>query len=101
MVKITEEQVMEKLKQVYDLEIGYDIVSLGFIYKVSVDDNNNIHILNTLTTAACPLSGFLVEEIKNKVKTMEGVGDVEVELTFDPPWTPDMATEEVRNALGI
>jgi len=101
MAKITEEQVMEALKQVYDMEIGFDVVSLGLIYGVDVDEENNVKVTMTLTTPMCPLAGFIVEEARSKVQEVEGVNDVDVDLTFDPPWSPEKASEEIRNVMGL
>jgi len=101
MPDVGKENIMDALKEVYDLEIGFDIVSLGLIYKVDVDDNNNVHILMTLTTPMCPMAGFIIDNAKEKVKEIKEVNEVEVELTFDPPWDPQMASEEVKNLLGL
>ena len=81
------------------MEIGFDIVSLGLIYNVEVDENNNVHILMTMTT---PVSvGGLIVEMRRKVKEIENGNDVDIELTFDPPWNPEMASDEVRMLLGL
>jgi len=101
MKKIDKETIINSLRQVYDLEIGFDIVSLGLIYNVEVDENNNVHILMTMTTPMCPLIGLIVENAKEKVKEIENVNDVDIELTFDPPWNPEMASDEVRMLLGL
>ncbi|AEX86313.1 aromatic ring hydroxylase [Marinitoga sp. 1135] len=101
MAKITKEDVMNALKNVYDMEIGFDVVSLGLIYDVNVDEENNVHVLMTLTTPMCPLAGMITEDAKNKVGSIEGVKSVKVELTFDPPWDPSKASDEVRTILGI
>jgi len=101
MQKIDKETVFNSLKEVYDIEIGFDIVSLGLVYNVEVDDNNNVHILLTMTTPMCPLIGLIIENVKEKVKGLENVNDVEVELTFDPPWDPSMASDKVRMLLGL
>jgi metal-sulfur cluster biosynthetic enzyme len=101
MEKVTEEQVMEALKQVYDMEIGFDIVSLGLIYGVDIDEENNVKVTMTLTTPMCPLAGFIVEEARSKVQEVEGVNDVDVDLTFDPPWSPEKASDEIRNIMGL
>lgn len=98
---VTKDDVMEALKQVYDLEIGFDIVSLGLIYGVEVDEDSNVKIAMTMTTPMCPLAGFMTEDAKSKVEAVEGVNSVKVELTFDPPWTPDKASDEIRNIMGI
>ncbi|MGM0640083.1 MAG: metal-sulfur cluster assembly factor [Thermotogota bacterium] len=101
MPKVTEEQVIKALENVYDMEIGFDVVSLGLIYNVDIDDNNNVHVDMTLTTPMCPLAGMMVEDAKSKVSQVEGINEVDVELTFDPPWDPSKASEEVRRLLGI
>ena len=98
---VTKEHVMDALKQVYDLEIGFDIVSLGLVYGVEIDEDSNVKIMMTMTTPMCPLAGFMTEDARSKVETVEGVNNVRVELTFDPPWTPDMASDEIRNIMGI
>ena len=86
MPKVTEEQVMNALGNVYDMEIGFDVVSLGLIYNVDIDEENNVHVDMTLTTPMCPLAGMMVEDAKSKVSEVEGINEVDVELTFDPPW---------------
>lgn len=101
MGKITQEDVFKALSNVYDMEIGFDIVSLGMIYEVKVDEQDNVNVIMTLTTPMCPLAGFITEDARSKVKAVSGVNDVKVELSFDPPWSPDMAKEEVRRVLGI
>ncbi|MBO8167145.1 MAG: aromatic ring hydroxylase [Thermotogae bacterium] len=98
---VTKEQVMEALKQVYDLEVGFDVVSLGLVYGVEVDNENNVKVTMTMTTPMCPLAGFILEDARSKVQEVEGVNNVDMELTFDPPWTPDMASDEVRKVLGL
>ncbi|HON28987.1 MAG TPA: metal-sulfur cluster assembly factor [Mesotoga infera] len=99
-MSITKEKVMEALSQVYDLEIGFDIVSLGLIYAVEVEDSN-VRIKMTMTTPMCPLAGLMLEDARRKVSEIEGIKDVKMELTFDPPWTPEMASDDVRKILGL
>ena len=99
-MKITKEKVMEALGQVYDLEIGFDIVSLGLIYGVEVEDSN-VRIKMTMTTPMCPLAGLMLEDARRKVSEIEGIKDVKIELTFDPPWTTEMASDDVRKILGL
>ncbi|HOI35565.1 MAG TPA: metal-sulfur cluster assembly factor [Mesotoga infera] len=99
-MSITKEKVMEALSQVYDLEIGFDIVSLGLIYAVEVEDSD-VRIKMTMTTPMCPLAGLMLEDARRKVSEIEGIKDVKIELTFDPPWTPEMASDDVRKILGL
>jgi metal-sulfur cluster biosynthetic enzyme len=84
MIKKTD--IIKELKKVIDPHIGIDIYTLGFIYNIDIDKKNNVKILMTLTTPACPLASFLLKEVHDAVKSLSGVGEVEVELTFDPPW---------------
>lgn len=93
--------VWNKLKEVIDWEIGLDVVTLGLVYSIEVDDQNNVKVLMTMTTPMCPLAGGIMSDAEMKVKSIEGIGNVEVELTFDPPWTPDRIDPVVRKQLGI
>lgn len=98
---VTKEKVLEALKEVIDFEIGLDVVSLGLVYDVVVDEENNVTITMTMTTPACPLAGLILQDAEDKVRQIEGVKDVKINLTFDPPWTPDRMSEEVRKKFGI
>ncbi|MEJ5257164.1 MAG: metal-sulfur cluster assembly factor [Fervidobacterium sp.] len=93
--------VWNKLKEVIDWEIGLDVVTLGLVYDINIDDQNNVKITMTMTTPMCPLAGGIMGDAEMKVRTVEGVNNVEVELTFDPPWTPDRIDPVVRKQLGI
>lgn len=111
MLVITKSQVYQQLSKVIDPELHIDIVSMGLIYDVTIgkiqqpdgSELSKIHILMTLTTPGCPLIGILNQMIKEEVIQIPGVGedDIEIELTFDPPWVPDMMTEEARAELGL
>ena len=100
-VKITKEQVLEKLKKVYDPEIPVSVVDLGLIYDVQVNEKNEVHVRMTLTAPGCPMGSFIAQQAEWAISELEGVEDVTVELTFDPPWTPDMLTEEGKKLLGM
>ena len=100
-MSVTKEAVMKALGEVYDLEIGFDIVSLGLIYGVEVQENNDVRVKMTMTTPMCPLAGLMLEDARRKVSEIEGIGEVKMELTFDPPWTPEMASDDVRKMQGI
>jgi metal-sulfur cluster biosynthetic enzyme len=95
----TRENVIEVLKTVLDPELGIDIWNLGMIYEVGVDENGKVKIVMTLTTMGCPLFEELEGEIKEKVKNLQGVTDVDVQLVFNPPWTPEFMTEEGKLLL--
>lgn len=95
------EKVVDVLRTIYDPEIPVDIYELGLIYDVHVSDDVDIKILMTLTSPNCPVAESMPEEVKEKVRSMDEVKDVEVELTFDPPWTKDMMSEEAMLELGF
>lgn len=97
---VSEDVVTEALKEVYDPELHYNIVDLGLVYDVEVKDGA-IHILMTLTTPACPIGPMVIEQIQENVGLLPGVKDVDVEITFDPLWSPDMMSEEARADLGL
>lgn len=95
------ELVIEQLKTVYDPEIPVNIYELGLIYEVNIREENKVHILMTLTAPACPAAEIIPEEVKQKVGGIQEVPEVEVELTFDPPWDKDMMSEEAMLELGF
>ncbi len=95
------EKIVTVLKTIYDPEIPVDIYELGLIYDVMVSENNEIKILMTLTTPNCPVAESLPMEVEEKVKSMNEVTDCEVEITFDPPWTQDLMSEEAKLELGM
>lgn len=94
------EQVIEVLKKVYDPEIQYDIWSLGLIYNIEIE-SNKVKILMTFTSPMCPYGPALMEDVRRQVSAIDGVGEVIIELTFNPVWGSDKMTEEARIALGI
>ena len=95
------EKVLDAIKMVYDPEIPVDIYELGLIYDIKIYPVNNVYILMTLTSPACPSAGAIPAEVEEKIRTIEGVGDVNVELTFDPPYTQDMMSEVAKLELGF
>jgi metal-sulfur cluster biosynthetic enzyme len=100
----TEKLVREKLETVIDPELGIDIVNLGLIYRVNVLPSGNIDILMTLTSPGCPLAGVFGSMVKDSLRDIEDLDvdkNVSVELTFDPPWTPEMMSEESKAELGF
>lgn len=96
-----EKKVVEALRSVFDPEIPVNIYDLGLIYEVSVSPFAHVFLRMTLTSPNCPVAGSLPGDVQQKVKEVEGVKDVEVELTFDPPWDQSMMTEEARLELGF
>lgn len=95
------EKVIEALKTVYDPEIPVDIYELGLIYEINVFPVNNVFILMTLTSPSCPSAEAIPTEVEQRVKEIEGVSSVKVELTFDPPYSQDMMSEAAKLELGF
>jgi len=94
------EKVIKVLEQVYDPEIPVNIYDLGLIYGVEVDEKKNVKIKMTLTTSGCPLMGILIYQVEEMVsKKVPGIGKVDVELVWDPPWTPERITPKGRELL--
>ena len=97
---VKKEQIIEALKKVYDPEIQYDIYCLGLIYDIQIK-GKKIRIVMTLTSPMCPYGGALMDDVRRNASAVDGVGEVEIELTFSPAWTPERMTEEARMALGF
>ena len=97
---VTEEEVNEALEEVIDPELGLDFVSLGLVYDVEIE-NGEVYVTFTLTTPACPIGPQVSEQMKEYVGELEGVADVHPHMTFSPPWTPDMMSEDAKFALGF
>ncbi len=95
------DKVMAAIKTIYDPEIPVDIYELGLIYEINVYPINNIYVLMTLTSPSCPSAEVIPGEVEQKLKAIEGVNDVKVELTFDPPYTQDMMSEAAKLELGF
>lgn len=95
------EKVVRVLKTIYDPEIPVDIYELGLIYDVMVSTDADVKILMTLTSPNCPVAETLPVEVEEKVKSLKEVNDAEVEITFDPPWTKDLMSEEAKLELGM
>ncbi|WP_273568837.1 SUF system Fe-S cluster assembly protein [Maribacter halichondriae] len=95
------EKIVSVLKTIYDPEIPVDIYELGLIYDVFVNEDNEVKILMTLTSPNCPVAETLPVEVEEKVKSLNAVSDAEVEITFDPPWTQDLMSEEAKLELGL
>lgn len=96
-----EERIIGTLKTCYDPEIPVDIFELGLIYEINIDDEANVEIKMTLTSPACPVAGSLPPEVEAKVKTVQGVKSVKVNLVWSPPWDRDMMSEVAKFELGF
>jgi len=98
---VTKEQVYEALHECYDPEIPVNIVDLGLVYDVQVDDGDNVAVKMTLTAPGCGMGTMIAADAKQRILALEGVGDATVDLVWDPPWNPSMISEEAKQKLGI
>jgi FeS assembly SUF system protein len=98
---VTRDDVLEVLKNVYDPEIPVNVVDLGLIYDVQVNDSNDVYVQMTLTFPGCGMGPYIAQQAEWAIQDIEGVEDVQIELVFDPPWSPDLISEEARAQLGI
>ena len=95
------EKIDKELKSIFDPEIPVDIYELGLIYDVFVNEDNEVKILMTLTSPNCPVAESLPQEVEEKIRSIDEVKTAEVEITFDPPWTKDLMSEEAKLELGF
>ena len=95
-----EEQVLDALRKVDDPELGINIVDLGLVYDVGIQDDA-VHVTYTLTTMGCPIGPLIEQQIKEMIAPIEGIDRVEAEMVLSPPWTPDKMSEEAKAALGM
>ncbi len=96
-----EEKVVELLRTVYDPEIPVDIYSLGLVYKIDLKDDGELDVDITLTAPNCPMADFIIEDVRTKLESIEGVTKVNVNIVFEPEWTQDMMSEEAKLELGL
>ena len=97
---VSDDEVLEALEEVIDPELGLDFVSLGLVYDVEVE-NSDVYITFTLTTPACPIGPQVSEQMREFVGDLEGVDAVHPKMVFDPPWSPEMMSEDAKFALGF
>jgi metal-sulfur cluster biosynthetic enzyme len=95
------DQVKEMLKSCYDPEIPFNIVDLGLIYSLDVDNDGGVRLKMTLTSPGCPVGPWIIDEIEKACKSVSGITKVNVEIVFDPPWNPSMMSEGAHKALGL
>lgn len=100
-IKDLREKVIDAIKTVFDPEIPVDIYELGLIYEITIYPVNNVHILMTLTSPSCPSAEVIPSEVKQRVEDIEGVNEVNVEITWDPPYSQDMMSEAAKLELGF
>ncbi len=96
-----EEKVVDMLRTVYDPEIPVDIYSLGLVYKIDLADDGALTVDMTLTAPNCPMADFILEDVRQKLESIEGVTSVNVNIVFEPEWTQDMMSEEAKLELGL
>ncbi|MBD3166919.1 DUF59 domain-containing protein [bacterium] len=101
MAELTEDKIMDALTEVIDPELHIDIVSLGLIYNVDINDDKEVHVLMTLTTPGCPLGQSIAQGAEQAVLKTEGVKDALIEVTFEPPWNVNMMSDLAKDQLGI
>ncbi|MCK9617845.1 MAG: SUF system Fe-S cluster assembly protein [Lentimicrobiaceae bacterium] len=99
--QILKSLVISALKTIHDPEIPVNIYDMGLIYEIKVNDDNSVYIKMTVTAPNCPVADSLPEEVRERVKSIEGLKDAEIELVFDPPWDSDMISEEAKLELGL
>lgn len=97
---VTKEEILEQLKEVSDPEIGMDVVNLGLIYDVEIN-NDRVYIKMTMTAPTCPVTPWILSEAQRVVENLENVEAADVELVWDPPWNPSMMTDEAKEALNM
>ena len=95
------DEIVKVLKSIFDQEITVDIYELGLIYDVFVNEDNDVKIVMTLTSPNCPVAESLPQEVKEKVSSIDLVNEVEIEMTFEPPWSKDLMSEEAKLELGL
>jgi metal-sulfur cluster biosynthetic enzyme len=96
----TKDEVLEVLRQVEDPELGMDVVDLGLVYEVDVEDST-AKVIYSLTSMGCPAGPLIAQDMDSAVRQVEGIQEVELELTFDPPWTPDKMSDDAKFILGF
>lgn len=95
------DRIENTLRTVYDPEIPVNIMELGLVYKIEIKEDNVVFITMTLTAPACPVAGDIVMEVEEKIRSVKGVKEAHIQLTFDPPWNKEMMSDEARLELGF
>ena len=96
-----EKDVIDMIRTCYDPEIPVNIYELGLIYEVNINEENDVHVLMTLTSPSCPVAETLPPDVEDKIRTVEGVNSAKVEITFEPTWEQSMMSEEAKLELGF
>lgn len=98
---VTEERIRQALTQVYDPELGINIIDLGLVYEIDLHDNGDVDIQYSLTTMGCPIGPLIEDQMRAFLAPIDGLGEVRPELVFRPAWSPEMMSDEAKAALGI
>jgi len=101
MHRIAIKEVIDKLKECTDPEIGVNIVDLGLIYGIQIDENNNIKLKMTMTSPMCPVTSIILADAQLRLENIPDVGKIEIELVWEPLWSPDMISQDVKQKLGV
>lgn len=97
----TKEDVLDALKEVYDPEIPFNVVDLGLVYGVEVKEGGKVDVKMTLTFPGCGMGAYIANSARERIMEVEGVEEANVEMVFDPPWTPDRISDEIKAEMGI
>ena len=95
------DKIIRAIKTVYDPEIPVDVYELGLIYEIDIKENKDVHVLMTLTSPSCPAAESIPSDVKNRIEMIKEINDVDVEITFEPPYTSDLMSEEAKLELGF
>ena len=95
------DKIIRAIKTVYDPEIPVDVYELGLIHEIDIKNNKDVHVLMTLTSPSCPAAESIPSDVKNRIEMIKEINDVDVEITFDPPYTSDLMSEEAKLELGF
>jgi len=101
MHRITIKEVIDKLKECTDPEVGINIVDLGLIYGIQIDESNNIKLKMTMTSPMCPVTSIILADAQLRLESMPDVGKIEIELVWEPLWSPDMISQEIKQQFGV
>jgi FeS assembly SUF system protein len=100
-MNLSEETIIKELRTIFDPEIPVNIYDIGLIYKIEIINGDSVRVLMTLTSPNCPVADSLIQEVDQKIRALDGVEKLSVELTFEPPWSEDLLTEEAKLELGL
>ncbi|HCG28917.1 MAG TPA: metal-sulfur cluster assembly factor [Thermomicrobiales bacterium] len=101
MVQLNKDLILEMLKDVYDPELGVNIVDLGLVYDAIISEENDVEVIMTLTSMGCPLGPVIFEEVHRALGGLMGIGNIDLKIVWTPPWSPAMMSEDARDELGI